>query len=457
MDNRRFGLLDFALFVVVLAGAGGARAWYLSETDEGLGEGPVLVQAENAGERESLVRNLQEHRGFKAPAPLGAGEPGEVTAHVSPGYPWLVALTASWTDNWRVWVLWMQCGLGTLTAGLYFLFARRAFHSNLVGFLAGLACAFYPFWIVNTAELADGVLATFLLSACLVLGARAGQEGGATASLLYGLALAALALVRAPLLPFAVVALLWFLLRCRELPRGWLFALLAFLGFGNGLVPWALRNYQEFGEIVPIVDSAFLHLWIGNDPRADGGPLYAAELPPKLVRDLNLASPAAAKAEVARWQELPQPERYRRLASVVAGQIEDDPAGFLKRRLSAGLVFVFGADWFHGGHLLWRDNRSRSAEESWADPYAACFYGSFLAMLLLAVLGWRWSYAWQPWGMPASLAVIWIPLPYILSHGGALSGPRLPLDGVLLCYAAFALACLLPGVGPFLREGPRRR
>ena len=46
--------------------------------------------------------------------------------------------------------------------------------------------------------------------------------------------------------------------------------------------------------------------------------------------------------------------------------------------------------------------------------------------------------------MPSSLAVMWIPLPYLLSHAEALSGPRLPLDGVLLCYAAFALCGMLP-------------
>jgi len=46
--------------------------------------------------------------------------------------------------------------------------------------------------------------------------------------------------------------------------------------------------------------------------------------------------------------------------------------------------------------------------------------------------------------MPSSLAMIWIPLPYILSHAEAPSDPRLSLDGVLLCYTAFALAYLLP-------------
>ena len=57
----------------------------------------------------------------------------------------------------------------------------------------------------------------------------------------------------------------------------------------------------------------------------------------------------------------------------------------------------------------------------------------------------RWTYAWRAESMPAALAVIWVPLPYLLSHAELLNGPRLPLDGVLLCYAAFAIACLVPG------------
>ena len=58
--------------------------------------------------------------------------------------------------------------------------------------------------------------------------------------------------------------------------------------------------------------------------------------------------------------------------------------------------------------------------------------------------------------MPASLVVFWLPLPYVLSHAEYLVGPRLPMDGVLLCYAAFALVALLPGLGGALRS-PRRR
>ena len=83
------------------------------------------------------------------------------------------------------------------------------------------------------------------------------------------------------------------------------------------------------------------------------------------------------------------------------------------------------------------------------------FFWTLLGLLVLAFLGWRWSYGWQAESMPAALAMIWIPLPYILSHAEALSGPRLPLDGVLLCYAAFALLCLTPGVRRYFLDGAK--
>ena len=54
----------------------------------------------------------------------------------------------------------------------------------------------------------------------------------------------------------------------------------------------------------------------------------------------------------------------------------------------------------------------------------------------------------------ATLAMIFVPLPYLLSHAESLSGPRLPLDGVLICFAAFALCCLVPGVNGRLFDPP---
>jgi hypothetical protein len=441
MDRLRFGLADLVQLLVVLAAAGGARWWYLSDkVDNARAEAPVQVQSDDDTELMELVENLHRHGSFRSAAPLA--KDSELTAHISPGYPYLLSLAADWTDDWQALVRWVQLGLGTATAGLYFLFARRAFRNWPVALLTGLLCAVYPFWIINTAELADGVLVTFLLAASLFLGATGVQEGGATASLLFGLSLAGLAMVRAPLLLFAVVALLWFLLCCRRMPRGWLYALLAFLGFTNGLVPWMLRNFQLFHEPVPVVESAYLHLWIGNTARADGGPMKRSDMPGRLAADLDKTDSVKAAREVKRLQEMEQNVRYRQLAPVVVNNITEDPAAAVERRLSAGICFLLGADWFSHRALCRGDQE-----------YAAVLAGTLLVLLLLAGLGWRWSYAWQRPSMPASLAVVWIPLPYLLSHAEALSGPRLPLDGVLLCYAALAIVWMLPRVGPYMRVG----
>ena len=440
---RRFGAVDGVLFLYVVFLASGVRAGYLMlAADNARGPGPLVVQdPARQADLQALSQSVKDGNSFRDTAPLAAGP--EETAHASPGFPWLLGLLGRFVaaDQLAPVVRWTQCGLGGLTAGFYFLFARRAFRSTAVGVLAGTLCALNPFGVVNAAQIDDGVLASFLVALSLFVGARAGQTGGPFASLLYGLGLAGTALVRAALLPFAFVGLAWFLLRTRRLPSGWLGALLAFLGFVIGVAPWTVRNWQLFQEPTPIVDSMYLHLWMGNNPLADGGPVNPEDgLPADQVRDLK----ADAK----------QPERYARLGRVVWDEMRRDPAAVPQRRLQSARAFFFGAPAKAESGLATATipavgaapDGPKGAETlgAWQAP----FLWSLLGTVVLAFLGWRWSYGWRAESAPAALAMIWIPLPYILSHAETLSGPRLPLDGVMLCYAAFALLCFVPGIRP---------
>jgi 4-amino-4-deoxy-L-arabinose transferase-like glycosyltransferase len=449
-EARRFGVIDVLCMLLVVGSAAAARAGYVVlATNHGNAAAPFEVQGQGPRralpgptepgltepqrtELEDLVQNLREQHWFGCLAPLSDRE--EDTADRAPGHPWLLGM-AGRLDRPDMIVRWVQVGLGSLTVLCYFFFARRAFGSTLAGTLAGLLTALYPFWIVNTAELADGVLVSFLLAATLMLGTRGSQVGGAFVSALYGLALAGLAMVRAALLPFTVIAFVWYLARCRQVPGGGLAALLVLLGYANGLAPWALRNWQVFAEPLPIVDSAYLHLWMGNNPLATGATLDEDTLRKSLPKELREQL----------LDDRDQPHRYARLAPELLGQVAEDPSATLGHRLNAGICFLVGGSWLHEHRLSTASDPGEDIPEWLAQSLEPSLRGSLLVMLLLATLGWRWSAGWAWQSRLATMAAIWIPLPYLLSHAEALSGPRLPLDGVLLCYAAFALCCLVPG------------
>jgi 4-amino-4-deoxy-L-arabinose transferase-like glycosyltransferase len=440
--ERHSGILDVVLFFLVLGVAGGARVWYLQVcADGGHGPGPLLVQDPPPdNELDSLVGNLRENQWFGSRAPFASAE--EQTAHTAPGLPWMLY----WLDKvpWEgadlsARVRWLQCGLGTLTALAYFLFALRAFGSRLSAVLAGLLCALHPIWIVNTAAINDGVLTSFLLALCLLFGSWGAQSGSAGASLLFGLSLAGLALVRAALLPFAFIALFGYVIHSRTMNRGWLVALLAFLGFANGLAPWTIRNYRVFHDAIPSADSAFVHLWMGNNSQSTGSTLDEPAMLATLA-DFRGEEPAALAAHLA---QMSQVERYDQIGEEVLKQVKHDPAGTVSRRIQSGVCFVLSEQWLKDRHF-WRSTNDSSTGPEWMQAQTPLiFNATMLGMLVLGLLGWRWTQPWSAAALPSALALIMIPLPYVLSHAETLHGPRLPMDGILLTFAAVAICRIL--------------
>jgi 4-amino-4-deoxy-L-arabinose transferase-like glycosyltransferase len=440
---RRLGIFECLWLLVVVIVAMAARVWYLNEwADGGRSSGPLQVQGTPApADLKAILANLTENQWFASRAPLALSE--EQTAHVAPGYPFLMA----WLDKAPAilgtldrTMRWLQCLLGTLTALVYALVALRAFGSIPVAIGTGLLCALHPFWIINTAEINDGVVVSFLMALALWLAARSVQDAALVSSFGFGIVLACMELTRGACLPFVFIALLWFVGRCRYVRWGWLCALLAILGLLNAVVPWTFRNYRLSGEVVPIVSSGPFHLWMGNNPQATGGPLDENAMLTSLA-DSRDASKQDVEQSVG---ALPQKARYDQLMIDARVEVQRHPAETLRRRLLAGVYFWFGADWFKNARCWEAESASTMQSPGYLVGNAsAILNGALLFMTVFGLLGWRWTSKDSLQAMPTALALFWFPVPYMIGHATGLVGPRLPLDGLVLCYAAFAVACLL--------------
>src|SRR5207248_10796884 len=125
---------------------------------------------------------------------------------------------------------------------------------------------------------------------------------------------------------------------------------------------------------------------------------------------------------------------------------QENPTGVLEKRLRSGVCFLSGAAWLSDYQLVRESPLPAGLPREVADGLPLALRVSLLFLVTVGLLGWRWSYGGRREANLGSLALLWIPLPYVLSHADYFSGPRLPLDGVLLTFAAFALAWMLPPV-----------
>lgn len=464
----RATLLTWLLGLVVFLVALGLRGYYLHEY-QFIDSGPnqvwqvqgrgLVVMPPNTTELDQLVANCRKDGlllGYQCRAPLGPDK-DEIAAHRMPGYIFLrvgIEEASTMVNEYfaitpAASVRYVQVLLGAFTCLLYYMIAWRAFGQNLlVALLAGLGTACYPLWIISVGELEDGVLTSFLLAWSLYLSISIGHRGGSGRSLLLGLVLAAMSLTRAALLPLAVVIQLWFFLRSRRVSGGGMCSVLLLLGFAGGLAPWVFHCYQLHKAPVPVTSAAWLHVWIGNNEASDGGDYQWSmkrALDPKLARDPSMIRDPQLLTHL---QETPQVDRYALLAEPVLREIVEKPWEACKHRLKAFLQFTIGTNALSGS--FFGAGEVTATPPAWLKPVLVA---SLMTILGLAVLGWRWSYGWKGRSAPLSLAVFWLPLPYLLSHAGQWHASRLPLDGVIITLATIGLLGMLPGFGSTILAG----
>ena len=195
-----------------------------------------------------ILANLTENHWFASRARLLASAE-EQTAHVSPGYPYAHGVARSRSgkpgDARSDDAAGFNVSWEPLTALLYALLARRAFGSMFVAVCTGLLLRVHPFWIINTAEISDGVVNS-VSSGTEPLACQwhvSVQDGGLVSSFLFGVALRRNGHNpgRLPSLPLRCSPLV-----CRPLPgrtpRLAVRPLLATLGLLNALLPWTFHQ-----------------------------------------------------------------------------------------------------------------------------------------------------------------------------------------------------------------------
>lgn len=228
----------------------------------------------------ALVRGF----GFSSPFTDHSGP----TAWIPPAYPWLIAAAFKVFGIYSAGALWFMLALNlvcaTLTAAVIYLIGLRCF-SPEIAFGGAFLWAASPDAVAMSVRIWDIGPAT-LLGALLVLWyLRVVQpEARPRDWMIYGTLWGVSALVSTTLLammPLAMIVL--FLLDRGRMRRQTALAVgIAILI----MLPWTIRNYAQFGRLIPIRGNFGAELWAGNHPGVQG-PSDESLHPLKSEEELN--------------------------------------------------------------------------------------------------------------------------------------------------------------------------
>jgi len=295
-------------------------------------------------------------------------ERGNLPFFRPPGLPFFIAaVTACEPSRIRV-VKYALAACDAGTAVVLFELGLLLF-GGLAGFLAGLAGAVYPFFVLSATDVRSEPLFMLLLTLSILLLLRGNAPGA-------GVAVALAALTR----PTALLCVLLFagheVTRSRGSAtpqRGRTAAISLVIAALLTLAPWVARNYLRFGELIPVNDAGSYSIWHASHP--DTRAIYASQTREELrQRELQFETrtihEVAAKVESRATTPMTRDREWRRLA------MED-----LRREPAESARFAMKKAW-----LYWRP---------WLNPLE---YGKgtvlasaviLVALYVLAVIGLR--------------------------------------------------------------------
>lgn len=237
---------------------------------------------------DGFARSIASGRGYAYP------DGGPLTAY------WPVGAPALYAALYRVFglsyavVAAFNVGLGVAIVALARAIALRHFGAR-VALVTAWLLALWPLLIQFTTVFASELpFLALVLAAIWVWGTERGPLAARAGS--WGALVAAATYVRPTAWPLLVLLpALGFLAR-RDLGRALLEALVAVLVAAALFAPWVQRNQALFGRFVLVATNGGPNLWMGNNPRSNGGymPLPDTVYANEVERDRRLGAEAVA-------------------------------------------------------------------------------------------------------------------------------------------------------------------
>ncbi len=200
-------------------------------------------------------------------------------AYMPPGYPFFLSrLLVLGADSQVLQIV--QNIFYLLTVLVLIVFGVQQ-GGRQIGVSVGVLAVLSPNWLLLPQKALSETLFLVVLMVGLALVFAKITLFGIGRALFAGLMLGLAGLVREVAVPLAMVLALvvglW-IGRTYSLRRGVALGVALLIGTGLAILPWTVRNYAIFGEIVPIALNGPINLYIGNNPEATGA--YKWRLPP---------------------------------------------------------------------------------------------------------------------------------------------------------------------------------
>jgi 4-amino-4-deoxy-L-arabinose transferase-like glycosyltransferase len=269
--------LRLLLAVVIIVGFGARLGFAVKQ---GLSTAPESKT--DAEEYDTYAWNVVQGNGYRGMSP-DVADRNHLTAYRPPGPSLLMAGIYSVVGHRYDAVRVVHCLLGAASIGLVFCIGRRLFGAS-TGLISAAIYSLFPLAVLQSTEIASEPLGVFLflafIDAALVLTERPTYLRGAVAGLIFGAAL----LTRANFVLMFPMILIWSVWQFRWTTTLLRAALIPAVAIAC-LIPWAARNYQVFGELVPFSTMGGSVLLQGNNsivisnPKLYGYNVWDTEIP----------------------------------------------------------------------------------------------------------------------------------------------------------------------------------